>query len=108
MMRFMATDDELLDAYLTEVGSCPVPDQREEQRLASLAQQGDEEALHSALAEKRIAGAYLDTFGQEPYEGELRELPNVVLTPHAGSFAKEARALMESEAVENLLGYLYE
>lgn len=68
----------------------------------------DEDALHSALAEKRIAGAYLDTFGEEPYEGALRELPNVVLTPHAGSFAKEARALMESEAVENLLGYLYD
>lgn len=68
----------------------------------------DEDALQTALAEQRIAGAYLDTFRHEPYEGGLRELPNVVLTPHAGSFAKEARALMETEAVENLLGYLSE
>jgi D-3-phosphoglycerate dehydrogenase len=63
----------------------------------------DEDALHEALSEGRLAGAYLDVFESEPYEGPLRELPNVLLTPHAGSYAREARALMEQEAVRNLL-----
>jgi D-3-phosphoglycerate dehydrogenase len=66
----------------------------------------DEDALHSALANEQLGGAYLDVFAEEPYEGPLSELGNVVLTPHAGSFAREARALMETEAVENLLGFL--
>jgi len=68
----------------------------------------DEAALHDALAGGRLAGAYLDTFAVEPYDGPLRELPNVVLTPHAGSFAAEARAQMEVEAVRNLIEALEE
>ena len=68
----------------------------------------DEGALLTALREERIAGAYLDTFGEEPYAGPLRELPNVLLTPHAGSYSAEARERMETEAVENMLGALEE
>jgi len=68
----------------------------------------DERALHSALTEGRLAAAYIDTFEDEPYEGPLRELPNVLLTPHAGSFAAEARLQMEMEAVENMLAALEE
>lgn len=63
----------------------------------------DEEALFEALSSGRLAGCYLDTFEQEPYSGPLRDLPNVLLTPHVGSYAREARAQMELEAVENLL-----
>jgi D-3-phosphoglycerate dehydrogenase len=66
----------------------------------------DEEALREALTSGGIAGAHVDVYGQEPYEGPLREVPNVLLTPHAGSFAQEARALMEQEAVSNLLDCL--
>lgn len=66
----------------------------------------DEAALHQALAAGRLRGAYLDTFECEPYDGPLRELPNVVLTPHAGSYAAEARVRMEVEAVDNLLDWL--
>jgi D-3-phosphoglycerate dehydrogenase / 2-oxoglutarate reductase len=63
----------------------------------------DEAALREALTSGGIAGAHIDVYGQEPYEGPLREVPNVLLTPHAGSYAQEARALMEREAVNNLL-----
>ena len=66
----------------------------------------DEQALHAELASGRLGGAYLDVFEQEPYDGPLRELDNVLLTAHAGSYAREARALMEAQAVENLLAYL--
>ena len=66
----------------------------------------DETALVEALRDGHLAGAYLDVFEKEPYEGPLRELQNVLLTPHAGSYAEEARVRMETEAVEQLLGFL--
>jgi phosphoglycerate dehydrogenase-like enzyme len=51
----------------------------------------DEAALVRALEEKRIAGAALDAFATEPLPAEhpLRKAPNVLLTPHLASFARE-------------------
>jgi len=63
----------------------------------------DEEALYMALKEGRLAGAAIDVFEKEPYTGRLKELDNVILTPHIGSYAREARIRMESEAAINLL-----
>jgi len=68
----------------------------------------DENALYSALKEGKVAGAAIDVFEQEPYNGPLKELDSVILTPHIGSYAKEARVKMEIEAVENLLTGLKE
>lgn len=44
----------------------------------------DHEALIPALKEKRIAGAALDVFPEEPLpeDNQLWELPNVIITPH--------------------------
>lgn len=63
----------------------------------------DEEALYDALIRGHLSGACLDTFEEEPYKGPLINLSQVVLTPHVGSYAKEARMEMEKEAVNNLL-----
>lgn len=63
----------------------------------------DEDALCRALSEKMIAGAAIDTFENEPYVGPLKNLDNVVLTPHIGSYAIESRIRMERESVENLI-----
>lgn len=62
----------------------------------------DEEALYDALSSSKIAGAALDVYTKEPYEGKLSGLENVILTPHIASSAKEGRAVMEMEAVQNL------
>lgn len=63
----------------------------------------NEKALCQALEEGRLSGAALDVFEKEPYEGPLSRLDNVILTPHIGSYAKEARVAMEIEAARNLI-----
>jgi lactate dehydrogenase-like 2-hydroxyacid dehydrogenase len=52
----------------------------------------DQAALIAALEEKRIAGAALDVFWDEPRVPEaLMAMDNVVLTPHLGSTVREIR-----------------
>jgi D-3-phosphoglycerate dehydrogenase len=63
----------------------------------------DEDALHKALSSGHLGGAALDCFEQEPYTGKLKDLDNVLLTAHIGSYAQEGRVMMEKQAVENLL-----
>jgi len=65
-----------------------------------------EEALIKALEEGIVAGAWLDTFKQEPYDGPLCNYENVIMTPHIGSYTAECRRNMENEAVSNLLKIL--
>ncbi len=67
----------------------------------------NENALVAALGEKRIAGAALDVFEFEPKLAKgLKELDNVVLTPHIASATVEARSAMAQLAVDNLLAAL--
>lgn len=63
----------------------------------------DENALYGSLVNGHLAGAAIDVFKNEPYKGKLRELDNVTLTPHIGSYAKEGRIQMEMSAVDNLI-----
>ena len=63
----------------------------------------DEGALLAALESGIIAGAWLDTFTEEPYSGPLCDFPQVMLTSHIGSYTLECRRKMEMEAVDNLL-----
>jgi len=63
----------------------------------------NEDALINALESGKIVGAWLDTFGVEPYTGPLRKYSQVILTPHVGSYTQECRKSMEMEAVDNLL-----
>lgn len=63
----------------------------------------DEDALLAALKSGQIAGAALDCFEHEPYDGELRNFDNVQITAHMGSYARETRDLMEREASQLLV-----
>ncbi len=63
----------------------------------------DEPALIAALAAKRIAGAALDVFADEPRVPEaLLALDNVVLTPHIASATTDTRAAMGQLVLDNL------
>ena len=63
----------------------------------------DEPALVAALVERRIAGAALDVFADEPRVPEaLLALDNVVLTPHIASATTDTRAAMGQLVLDNL------
>ncbi|MHC1692654.1 MAG: phosphoglycerate dehydrogenase [Sphaerochaetaceae bacterium] len=69
----------------------------------------DEEALYNALIQKKIGGAALDVFNEEPYTGFFSGLgDNVILSPHQSSNAIESRIQMENEAVANLIAFFQE
>jgi D-3-phosphoglycerate dehydrogenase len=63
----------------------------------------DEQALLNALKEKRIAGAALDVFWDEPRVPDaLIDLDNVVLLPHVGSTTIEVRQERARKLMANL------
>jgi phosphoglycerate dehydrogenase-like enzyme len=66
----------------------------------------DEAALIEALRQKRIAGAGLDVFEDEPnVPRELFALDNVVLLPHIASGTEETRQAMADRVFDNLQGF---
>ena len=76
------------DGYLVNVARGPVVDQEE---------------LVAALKEKRIAGAGLDVYWDEPrVPADLAAMDNVVLTPHIGSTTREIREERGRKLLANL------
>jgi len=65
----------------------------------------DEKALYHALKENKIAGAAIDVFEKEPYQGPLAELENCLLTSHMGSMSLDCRTRMEIEATEEAIRF---
>ncbi len=68
----------------------------------------DEAALARALETRRIAGAALDVFAQEPLPSEhpLWRLPNVILSPHISSLSTRYAERAASIFMENLRRYM--
>jgi phosphoglycerate dehydrogenase-like enzyme len=81
------------DAYLINVGRGP---------------QVDEAALAEALRDRRIAGAALDVFEQEPLppESPLWELKNLLITPHTAGLTEKLWQRHYGLFSENLRRYL--
>ena len=71
----------------------------------------DIDALEHALDEGQIAGAALDVFPKEPadkseeFVSPLRNMNNVILTPHIGGSTQEAQANIGLEVAERLVKY---
>jgi len=67
----------------------------------------DEDALVEALRTRRIAGAGLDVYENEPrVHPGLKELDNVVTLPHIGSATHTTRSKMADMAADNILAFL--
>lgn len=66
----------------------------------------DEDALLDALASGHLAGAGVDVFAQEPYNGPLNQIETCVLTSHVGSATQEVRAVMEDQVVEDIIRFI--
>jgi len=66
----------------------------------------DEPVLLKYLQERKIAGAALDVFADEPrVPAEFFELDNAVLLPHVGSATQETRTAMGNLQVDNLIAH---
>jgi phosphoglycerate dehydrogenase-like enzyme len=80
--------------------------------LISMARGGiiDQASLLAALQEKRIAGAALDAFVEEPLPANhpLWRLPNVIISPHIGGMSVHYNRRAVDLFVENLKRYLAE
>ncbi len=67
----------------------------------------DEEALYDALRNNKLRGAALDVYENEPLqETPLKELDNVIMTPHIGAYTEEAIENMGIQAAQNLIDVL--
>ena len=68
----------------------------------------DERALYEALRDRRIAGAAVDVYQQEPLPASspLLTLDNVVVTPHVAWVTDGGIDRMARHPVENILAFL--
>jgi len=68
----------------------------------------DEDALAKALQERRIAGAALDVFRDEPLPpaSPLRQLPNVYLAPHNANASAAAAERVHANTIRAVLDVL--
>ncbi len=72
----------------------------------------DEKALYHALKEKKIAGAALDVYIEEPksegseFKNKLAELDNVILSAHLGASTVEAQRETALEMAKVISGFL--
>jgi D-3-phosphoglycerate dehydrogenase len=66
----------------------------------------NENDLFESLVNKKILGAALDVFSNEPYHGKLTTLENVILTQHMGSCSDLCRKTMELQATLEVIRFL--
>lgn len=78
-------------------------------RIVNCARGGiiDEEALYNAIVNKKVAGAALDVFEEEPVtEHKLLELNEVIATPHLGGSTIEAQENVAIDVSEDVVTIL--
>lgn len=69
-------------------------------------------ALRKAILSGQIGGAAVDVFPQEPekngdpFQSEMQDLPNVILTPHIGGSTQEAQNNIGLDVSAKLFNYL--
>ena len=96
----------LLPETKNRIGARELGLMRKDAVLVNAARGGivDEDALFTALQEKRLRGAVLDVFAKEPPgQHPLLGLPNVLATPHLGASTAEAQRRAGDEAAAILI-----
>lgn len=91
------------------IGAAELAQMKPTAHLINIARGGvvDDQALIEALKAKRIAGAGLDVFENEPaLNPGFLGLDNVTLTPHIGSSTRQTRLAMAMLAADNLMAAL--
>lgn len=91
------------------IGAAELAAMKPTAHLINIARGGivDDNALIEALQQKRIAGAGMDVFENEPaLDPRFLALDNVVLTPHIGSSTRATRLAMAMLAADNLIAAL--
>ncbi len=91
------------------IGTAELAQMKPTAHLINIARGGivDDNALIEALQHKRIAGAGLDVFENEPaLDPRYFALDNVVVTPHIGSSTRATRLAMAMLAADNLIAAL--
>lgn len=65
----------------------------------------DNEALYEALRSRRIGGAAIDVFDEEPIDEDnpFRVLDNVLLTPHVSALSQQSQVAMSEGAARQVL-----
>jgi phosphoglycerate dehydrogenase-like enzyme len=68
----------------------------------------DEKAIEAALRERRIAGAAIDVFNEEPLplDHPFRKLDNILITPHLGYVTAENYKRFYGHMVEDIRAWL--
>ena len=116
--------DELLEKVDVLSLHCPLTDDNHQminaERLALMKRSAflintarggliEEEALASALREKRLAGAALDVLSTEPPPADHplldTKLPNLIVTPHIAWASREARQRIVVQLAENIRAF---
>lgn len=107
---FITVHTPLNDQTRNLVNKDVIPKLKPTCRLINCARGGiyNEQELYDALKEKKIGGAALDVFTEEPPKTlpPFKDLPNVVLTPHLGASTEEAQVAVAVEAAENVTEFL--
>lgn len=91
------------------VGAAEIALMKPDAVLINIARGGivDEVALIDALKQRKIFGAGVDVFENEPnFRKEFLQLSNVVLLPHLGSASENTRRAMANLAAKNLVAAL--
>ena len=68
----------------------------------------NENAIYEYLKNHNDSYYCCDVYVEEPYNGKLIELENVLLTPHVSAFTLNSRRLAEQLAIDNCLNILSE
>ena len=88
------------------IGKAAFAQMKDGVRIINCARGGivDEQALIEAIKTRKVAGAALDVFEQEPpTHSHLREIPQVIMTPHLGAATAEAQELVGVEIAQSVI-----